>query len=151
MDGGRAWMNRNADKTPGLIQRMGFDIQPLHVLDLQHGIPAAIQPRAVFNRGKIRIGRRLLREPIEVECESVGLYWLHAEWCHERHQQVWFALNVCGPQGQQTGVRPAPQQSFVHGLTGAITLKPVFNQLDGKTFWVGYVGEIAHITELVRL
>ena len=45
---------------------------------------------------------------------------------------------------------PPPQQSFVHGLTRAITLKPVFNQLDGKTFWIGYVGEIAHITELVR-
>ena len=74
MDGGRAWMNRNADKTPGLIQRMGVDIQPMHVLELHQGIPAAIQPRAIFNRGKIRIGRHLLREPVEVECESVGLY-----------------------------------------------------------------------------
>ena len=62
-----------------------------------------------FQSCKIRIGRRLLREPIEVECESVGLYWLHAEWCHARRQQVWFdARNVCGPQGQQTDVRPAP-------------------------------------------
>ena len=93
-----------------------------------------------------------MREPIEVECESVGLYWLHAEWCNVRRRQIWFdARNVCGPRGQQTDVRPATQQSFVHELTRAITLNPVFKQLYGKIFWIGYVGEIAHIKELVRL
>jgi hypothetical protein len=65
MDGGRAWTNRNADKTSDLIQRMAFDIQPMHVLDLKHGIRPAIQPLAIFNGGEIRIGGHLLREPLD--------------------------------------------------------------------------------------
>ena len=130
-------MDRGASKAPGSFQRMCFGNQTIDMLNLQHGIRAAIQPCTVFNRGEIRLRGCLIGKPIEIQCESAGLYRLHAQWCHTRFQQIPLdAHNVCRSQSQQTDVRPTAQQSVVQSLARAITLKPMLDKLHGKTLWI---------------
>ena len=75
-------MNSGPGKASGLFQRMCFGIQLMHVLNLQHGIGAAIQPGTIFDGGEIRLRGCLSGEPVKIERESVGLYWLYTEWSH---------------------------------------------------------------------